>query len=62
LDRFNSLPIVQRERLITKVLVNNDAALKAFEENLDVIKEIDEFKIDPNEVLRMAKSCKTHNL
>ena len=62
LDRFNSLPSVQRERLITKVLVNNNGALMAFEENLDVIKELDEFQIDPNEVLKMAKSCRTHDV
>jgi len=59
LDVFNSLPKLKREKLITKVLVNNGGALRAFEENLDVIKELDAFNIDPNEVLKMAKSCKT---
>jgi len=59
LETFNSLPMEIRERLIVKTLVNNDLALEAFKENLEVIRQIDKFDIDLNRVLTRAIACKS---
>ena len=57
LDSFNSLPTELRERIITKILVDNDLALMEFEENLNIIEELDGLKLDANKILQMTKSC-----
>ena len=57
LNTFNSLPKEKRERLITKVLVDNERALKAFEQHIEIIEEVDKFHFDPEQILRMAKAC-----
>lgn len=59
LETFNSLPMETRERLIVKTLVNNELALEAFRENLEVIRQIDKFDIDLNRVLTRAIACKS---
>ena len=57
LNTFNSLPKEKRERLIAKVLVDNERALKAFEQHIEIIEEVDKFHFDPEQILRMAKAC-----
>ena len=59
LETFNSLPMETRERLIVKTLVNNELALEAFKENLEVIRQIDKFDIDLDRVLTRAIACKS---
>ena len=57
-NAFNSLPLKQQEEFIVSTLVKNDVAFNAFNDNLDVLEELDVFKFDPNRVLRAAKVCR----
>ena len=58
LETFNSLPKEHRERLMVKTLLNNELAMNAFEENMEIIQKVDKFNIDPSHVLMRAKRCK----
>ena len=58
LETFNSLPKEHRERLMVKTLLNNELAMNAFEENMEIIQKVNKFNIDPSHVLMRAKTCK----